>query len=185
MSTISSRDQHLAWNHRATTTAPDSIALTSTAFAENGRIPTRHAGKIVGGSNVSPPLAWTGLPAEAVEVALIVEDPDAPLPRPFVHCVVIGIPADITGIQEGAISTRSTDTAPPFTVGKASMGLSGYVGPAPIDPRPHRYIFQLFALDQPTGLDDQVSKKLVLQAIHGHIVARGRLTGIYLHRRTP
>lgn len=169
----------LGWNHPSTTNAPATISVWSTAFPDGGPIPQRHAGVGVG-DNISPPLTWGNIPAGAVELVLLVEDPDAPLPRPFVHCVVTGINPDLTGIDAGALSGHADSSQSPFDIGKASMGQSGYLGPAPIPGHgPHRYLFQLFALDQSTDLAGRATKSRLLKAIRGHVIGRGQLTGTY------
>jgi phosphatidylethanolamine-binding protein (PEBP) family uncharacterized protein len=78
------------WHRPAADSAPDVITLTSKAFTDGAPIPQRNAGKGVG-DDISPQLQWSGVPASTVELVLIVEDPDVPLPRPIVHCLVTGI----------------------------------------------------------------------------------------------
>lgn len=90
----------IAWHHSAIAGAPELITVTSTAFAEGAAIPQRHAGAGVG-ANISPALYWSGVPAAAVELVLIVEDPDVPLPRPIVHGLFSGIAADCGGFPKG------------------------------------------------------------------------------------
>ncbi|MFQ6328703.1 YbhB/YbcL family Raf kinase inhibitor-like protein [Nocardia sp. CWNU-33] len=170
----------LGWNHPSATNVPETITVSSPAFSEGGPIPSRHAGTGVG-DNISPPLNWDNIPPGARELVLLVEDPDAPLPRPFVHCVVTNIGTDTSGIEAGALSVPADGPQAPFTIGKASMGKTGYLGPAPIRGHgPHRYIFQLFALDKTVDLARRrVTKRRVLKAISGHVIARGQLTGTY------
>ena len=102
-------ETHLAWNQAATTRAPVSI-LTTDAFPAGGIIPVRYAGRGVG-DNISPALRWSNPPAGTAEWALIMQDPDAPLPRPFVHLIAYDIPAKVTELQEGALSTSSSRVA--------------------------------------------------------------------------
>ncbi|NKY89347.1 YbhB/YbcL family Raf kinase inhibitor-like protein [Nocardia veterana] len=170
----------LAWNHPGVANAPETIIVSSPAFADGGPIPDRHAGPGVG-DNVSPPLNWDNIPSGTRELVLLVEDPDAPLPRPFVHCVVTDIGPETSGVEAGALSRPADRAQVSFTVGKASIGKSGYLGPAPIRGHgPHRYIFQLFALDETVDpARRRVTKRRVLEAIRGHVIARGRLTGTY------
>jgi Raf kinase inhibitor-like YbhB/YbcL family protein len=174
---IRAGESRLAWNHPCVRPAPDTIVVSS-VFAEQSQIPRLHAGPGLG-DNVSPRLSWTGAPTNAAELVLIVEDTDAPLPVPFVHCVATGIGAETSDIAESRLSRP--DTAP-FTLGKNSLGRHAYFGPMRIPCHgPHRYVFQLFALDQASGLTGSATKKRALQAIQGHVIARGRLTGIYGH----
>jgi len=73
---IRAGDKYLAWNDAALADVPDRIRLVSAAFAEGRAIPARYAGVGVG-ENISPPLSWSGVPHEAAELVLIVQDPDA------------------------------------------------------------------------------------------------------------
>ena len=83
---IRAGDKHLAWNDTALTTVPVRICLISPAFEDDRAVPIRYAGKGVG-ENLSPPLSWSGVPEEAAELVLIMQDPDAPLPPPVVHVI--------------------------------------------------------------------------------------------------
>jgi Raf kinase inhibitor-like YbhB/YbcL family protein len=168
-------DSRLASNHPGVAPAPAVLAVTSGAFDDGAPIPRKHAGMGLG-DNVSPPLAWTGVPAGAVEVVLVVEDPDAPLPSPFVHCVATGLPGRDGEIAEGALRPGAADPV----LGATSMRKPGYLGPAPIPGHgPHRYVFQVFALDRPSGATAGSTKKALLRSIAGHVIARGTLVGTY------
>jgi phosphatidylethanolamine-binding protein (PEBP) family uncharacterized protein len=148
-----------AWFHPATTVAPQTITVTSPAFADGAAIPKQHAGPGIG-DNISPPLHWCGVPENAVELVLVIEDPDVPLPRPYVHGVTSGIAPWPNEIGQGA--------------------LQRYAGHCPIRGHgPHRYVFQLFALDTQSGLDKTANLGATLAAIKGCVIARGRLTGTY------
>lgn len=129
------------------------------------------------GDNVSPALAWTGVPSEATEVALVIEDPDAPLPRPFVHAVVVGIPADISGLAEDALSAL-----PPTLgmLGRNSFRRQAYAGPRALPGHgPHNYAFQLLALRRKLTFERPPDRKTLLAAIKDSVVARGRLDGTF------
>jgi Raf kinase inhibitor-like YbhB/YbcL family protein len=148
---------------------PMSMILTSSAFADGGTIPARHARQ---GGNVSPPLAWSGAPAGTLSFALIVDDPDAPS-GDWVHWVVYNLPADTIGLSEG-ITTLPGGAAQ----GKNGWGAAQYDGPQP--PRgTHRYVFKLYALDVVLDLDPGASKATLLQAMEGHVLARAQLIGNY------
>ncbi|WP_433684927.1 YbhB/YbcL family Raf kinase inhibitor-like protein [Nocardia sp. CA-119907] len=174
----------IAWYHSATDGAPETITLTSDAFGDNAAIPRRYAGKGVG-DNISPPLQWSDIPASAVELVLIIEDPDVPLLRPIVHGLVTGIGPHAMGIPEGALgidSAAATSTAGGATmrIGVGAFERRGYAGPRPIPGHgPHRYVFQMFALDRPSGLGTDATRTSTLSAIDGHVLARGKLTGTY------
>jgi Raf kinase inhibitor-like YbhB/YbcL family protein len=153
------------------------LAVTTTSFQENGPIPARHDG----GHNVSPALAWSGLPEGTEEIAVLVEDPDAPLPQAFVHWSVYGIPPEVSSLSEG-IGTDSTlpDGA---REGENSTGNTGFFGPKP--PRGHgvhHYHFQVFALDTRLGLEDGADRDALVAAMRGHVLAQGDLVGTYENR---
>lgn len=117
-------DARLAWNAAGLRDAPAGIALTSPAFADGGAMPQLCAGEGVG-DNLSPPLAWSGLPDGTKELVLIVEDPDAPLRRPAVHLIAAGIAPDRAGVPEGALTpprTRRSASAAACSGGSAMPG---------------------------------------------------------------
>ena len=97
------RDRHLVWNDPRTA-APDTIHLTSTAFADGAAMPERYAASD-GAHDISPPLGWSNLPGETAELVLIIQDTDAPLPRPVVHLIAMVLPCNWwAGLPEGALS---------------------------------------------------------------------------------
>lgn len=172
-------EKHLACNDPVARDAPEAITLSSPAFASGGAIPRRYAGQGVG-DNVSPPLKWTGVPAAAEELVLIVEDESVPLPRPLVHVLVRGIAPDATGLPEGALSDPAVLAQGALVLGTNSLRRAEYAGPRPIPGHgPHTYVCQLFALDRPLGLGPPFGRSELLAAMGGHVVARGRLDGIY------
>jgi hypothetical protein len=150
------------------------LELRGPAFTSEGGIPDRYAGNGVS-QNVSPPLEWSGVPEQAKELVLLVEDPSAPLPRPFVHAVVAGIPPAWSGIAEGGMADVS-----PLRMGRNSIRRPHYSGPRPVSGHgPHSYVFQLFAVDRPLTLGVSFGRRSVLAALSGRVVATGRLDGIY------
>jgi Raf kinase inhibitor-like YbhB/YbcL family protein len=165
-------ESSLAW-HADGLAAPDTVQLSSPDFDANGAMPERTAGKPVG-SNISPALAWSGVPAEAKELVLVVEDPDAPLNRPFVHAVARLDPSI------GAVAAGDLNEGAPHQGGRGEFGRRGYSGPRPVPGHgPHSYVFQLFALDTDILGDDTLRPATVISAMKGHVIARGRLTGTY------
>ena len=168
----------MLWNSEAGRDAPASIELVSEAFDSGASIPRRNAGDGVG-ENLSPPQAWRNIPHDTAELALVVEDADAPLPRPFVHTVVTAIPPDVDQISEGGLVDGVEH---PGVFGKGSFGgRGGYRGPTPVpDHGPHRYVFQLFALAAPLPGDRaSMSRAQLAKAMSGIVLARGRLDGTY------
>jgi Raf kinase inhibitor-like YbhB/YbcL family protein len=169
-------EKYLAFNDARFAIVPASLSLTSSVFTNGGPIPKRYAGAGVG-DNISPPLGWGDLPATTRELALIVQDPDAPLPRPVTHVAVTGIPIGWTGLAEGAL-TR--DEATPLAFARGTFGRIGYAGPRPVlGHGRHRYVFQIFALSRKLALPPQPKLDLVLAQIAETILARGALIGTY------
>ncbi|MDT5237627.1 MAG: hypothetical protein QOF47_3614 [Mycobacterium sp.] len=151
--------------------AAATIDVTSPAFTDGGAIPQKHAGKGVG-DNVSPALQWTGVPTDAKQLVLIMDDLDVPMPKPLMHTIAV-IEPDVGGLAEGELK--------PGTTGLRLVKAFGdtYVGPRPIPGHgPHHYRFLVFALDQEVP-DEIAGHKALLEAIAGHVVARGGLTGTY------
>jgi Raf kinase inhibitor-like YbhB/YbcL family protein len=125
------------------------------------------------GDGAPPHLEWIGVPASARSVAIVVEDPDAPFPRPFVHWLVFDIdPATVSSIdfRHGV----------PGREGKNSMMKAGFTPAAPPPGNGmHRYYFQVFALDVVLGLEEGAGRSALIDAMRGHIVAWGQLVGTY------
>jgi len=148
------------------------IKVTSPAFTQGQAIPKRHSRY---GDDVSPPLAWTGIPDGTKEIVIICDDPDAPVGT-WVHWVVYGIPATHAGMEEGIPKDETlTDGS---KQGKNSWGEIGYGGPQPPSGT-HRYFFKVYAVDKPTGLEPGATEKQVIAAIDGHVLAKGELMGTY------
>ena len=149
------------------------LVVSSSAFQEGGEIPTKYTCE---GQDVSPALTWSEPPAETRSFTLIVDDPDAPV-GVFTHWVLFNLPVDSRELPE-AMPTQAQ--LPDGSLqGKNDFGKIGYGGPCPPPGRPHRYQFTLYALDQTLDLKAGASKKQVLDAMQGHILAQGRLTGTY------
>ena len=145
------------------------LRITSTAFEPGGPIPRKHTGE---SEDVSPALAWEGTPDGTGEFALICDDPDAPMPEPWVHWVLYKIPADRNTLSEG-------DNAGGVE-GTTGWGKPGYRGPMPPPGHGvHRYYFKLYALDRPLDLEPGASKAELLAAMEGHVLADGALIGTY------
>ncbi len=106
------------------------VQVSSPAFEMGGAIPRKYTGE---GEDVSPPLEWTGLPAETREVALICDDPDAPMPEPFVHWVVYKISANGAGFPEGTTEgalyalDAQLDATPGLTKDQLLAAMEGHV----------------------------------------------------------
>jgi Raf kinase inhibitor-like YbhB/YbcL family protein len=149
------------------------LSISSSAFHEGDKIPRKYTCE---GEDVSPELAWNKPPEDTMSLALLVEDPDAP-GGVFTHWILFNIPAGIMMLPQG-MPTQSQ--FPDVSLqGKNDFGKVGYSGPCPPPGRPHRYQFTLYALDRPLNLKPGVGKKQIVDAMRGHILAQGQITGIY------
>ena len=149
--------------------APMTITLRSTAFADGDIIPGVYT---CDGDDVSPPLEWSGVPSGTAGLAVVVEDPDAP-GGTFVHWVLWGVDAGLSGLDEGSVPAGARE-------GRNDFGRAGWGGPCP--PRgsdPHRYVFTLLALSEPLAVEAGVSADSVKRAAEGKVLAEGRLAGRY------
>lgn len=148
------------------------LELTSPAFDANASIPREHTCE---GADTPPPLRWSGAPAEAKSVALIVDDPDAPDPnapkRTYVHWVVYDIPPTATSLEGGSLPAGARD-------GTNDWNRTGYGGPCPPIGR-HRYFFKLYALDTTLGDLAEPTKAELEHAMEGHVLAHAELVGTY------
>ena len=155
-----------------------SLQLTSTAFAHGGEISSKYTCE---GQDISPPLAWSGVPPNTKSLVLIVDDPDAPDPAApkmtWVHWLLYNLPPGASALAEG-IQQLPAGTLP----GLNDWQRTGYGGPCPPIGR-HRYFHKLYALD--TVLPDlgrPIKTKLEAQ-MKGHIVAQAELMATYQKRK--
>jgi len=158
-------------------TDPMTMTIRSDAFDEGRPIPRRYTED---GEDVSPPLTWSGQPEGTRELALIVDDPDAPTPEPWVHWVIYKIPVSVQHLPEGLPQTPTLKTPPGALQGKNSWSGVGYRGPAP--PRghgTHHYHFRLYALDAPLQATQGMDKGSLVRHMQGHTLARVELVGTY------
>ena len=147
------------------------FALTSLAFKEGDFIPKKHTCE---GPDLSPPLRWTNAPKGTKSIALIADDPDAPVGT-WVHWVIFNLPGETTELPEGVPAQETLPNG-------ARQGLNdfrrvGYGGPCPPPGKPHRYYFKLNALDVTLDLRPRATKAQVLEAVKGHILGEAQLMG--------
>ncbi len=142
----------------------EELTVSSPAFRHNGNVPSKYTCE---GENVNPPLEIEGIPEGAISLVLIVEDLDAPRGI-FVHWVVFNI-SPVTIIEENSV---------PGVEGINSFGNNFYGGPCPPSGT-HQYVFAVYALDTTLTLDPTVTKNDVVEAMEGHILAKGELIGLY------
>jgi Raf kinase inhibitor-like YbhB/YbcL family protein len=154
-----------------------SLTFHAEPFADGQPIPRRHTGD---GEDLSPALSWSTLPAGTVELALIVDDPDAPRDEPWVHWVIYKIPATAAGLAEGRPQATHPDDPAGSVQGRNTWGTVGYRGPAP--PKGHgvhHYHFKLYALGEALDLEPGLDKHELMNAMSGHILGHGELVGTY------
>jgi hypothetical protein len=132
----------------------DGMALRSSAFEDGGSIPERFSCE---GDNVSPPLAWSRVPADAAELALVVADPDAP-DGTFHHWVVLGIAPRDGGVGEGEIPAGAVEA-------KGSSDNATWIGPCPPGGEEHDYVFTMYPLSKRLGLAVGADLKTALDAV--------------------
>ena len=149
------------------------MLLSSQAFSEGQAIPSKYT---CDAENISPRLAWNGVPAGAKTLALIAEDPDAPAGT-WVHWVVYDLPATATELPEGRPKSQYIPEG--GTQGLNDFKHLGYGGPCPPRGKPHRYFFKLYALDGALGLKPGATKRDVERAMEGHALAQAQLMGTY------
>ncbi len=156
------------------------MKLQSAVFNHDGEIPKLYT---CDGKDVSPPLAWSGVPKGARSLVLIVDDPDAPDPKApkmtWVHWVLYNIPPDSTSLGEGIASTG----LPAGTrEGLNDWKRTGYGGPCPPIGR-HRYFHKLYALDIVLPDLGKPAKAKLVKAMEGHILESVELVGTYQRQR--
>ena len=180
MSNTRKGEDQLIWNHRGIRNVPDSLSLSSSRFLNGGEIPLRHAGTGTG-KDVSPPLRWTGVPIQAMELALVIENLNVGREWPLdpMPLIATGISPSISEFAEGDLSIGTIPANIPV-LGICAFGHTGYFGPKRVpNHRIHQYVFQLFALDIRLYWELPPTRNTLLEAIRGHVISRGRLDGFF------
>ena len=148
------------------------IKITSSAFENGGMIPAKYT---CDGADVSPPLQWDTVPEGTKSIALICDDPDAPMGT-WVHWVLFNMPAEANELAE---NIPAEETLPNGAMqGVSDFGRIGYGGPCPPGGT-HRYFFKVYALDTKVDLQAGADKRQLLKAMEGHILSQGQLIGKY------
>ena len=144
------------------------LVISSPAFDNDGRLDDTHANDK---GNTQPPLRISGVPEGTAELAIIVHDPDAPLPFGFTHWTLYGVPAETTEIPEDAGDEQ-------FRPGSNDFGAQGWGGPQPPPGHgPHHYYVWVYALD--TTVDGTPSRSEFLERYGDHIIEQNRVVGVY------
>lgn len=150
-----------------------SFTLSSPAFADYDFVPVQYT---CDGENVSPPLAWSDVPEGTAELVLLFEDLDGP-GGTQVYWVLFGLDPAAGGLEEGKV--------PPEALGgKNDYGRTDWAGPCPPIGRPHRFVFTLLALSEPSGLAEGAGPRTDLpQALSGKVLAQTQFGGKYARQR--
>ncbi len=149
-----------------------SIILKSSSFNNGEMMPSRHA---YDKENISPGLSWENIPANASSIAIICDDPDAPVGN-WVHWIIFNIPPTKKELEEDI--PKVPELPGGSRQGRNDYGKIGYGGPCP-PYGTHRYIFKIFALDAKLDLKAGCSRGEIMNAMKNHILDKGELTGLY------
>ncbi|RZJ20731.1 MAG: YbhB/YbcL family Raf kinase inhibitor-like protein [Haliea sp.] len=169
----------IAFNKSGLRTGLAAIEVRSLAFADHAPIPARYTADAPDGEGLSPPLQWTGVPAGAASLVLMVEDADAPTPRPLVHAIVVDIPPSDGALAEGALTSPGHD-GQHMHEGRNSYLMASWLPPDPPPGHgPHRYAFQLFALAAGEPFGATPGRDAVMEAVRERGLASGCLIGTY------
>jgi len=158
------------------------VLISHTAFALNlksdvlenkGYIPDRYTCDAHG---FSPSLSWSDVPKNAKSFVLICDDSDSSF-KIWVHWVAFNIPLEVTSLKEGISKEELSELL--ITEGTNDFGKVGYQGPCPPSGKSHRYSFKLYALGTTLALEEGASKKDIIEAMQGHIIAESKIIGRY------
>lgn len=141
------------------------LTIESPAFEHGKLIPRKYS---CDGQDINPPLTIEGIPKEAKTLVLAVDDPDASSGT-FDHWIVWNIPASTSMVGENTV---------PGIEGMNSAMQRGYMGPCPPSGT-HRYFFKVYALETELNLGVSSKKKDLEKAMQGHILAKGKLLGLF------
>jgi Raf kinase inhibitor-like YbhB/YbcL family protein len=152
------------------------LEVSSAAFDDWGPLSPRHTAD---GEGLSPPLRWRGVPAATSSIVVLIEDADSPTPHPLVHAIAWNLPGVDGGLAEGALRDERGEPLVP------DCGLNSYLQARylPPDPPPghgpHRYAFEVFALDRSPRFRGTPGRGQIVDALQGHVLADGCLIGVY------
>lgn len=168
--------EQVVYNHLHAQREVSRLTVSSPVFGFNGFLPKRCTAD---GEGVSPPLSWSGCPADTASVAIIVEDADSPTPHPIVHAIAVNLPRAADSLTEGALNAEHQPG------GELEMGSNSYLEHTwlPPDPPPghgeHRYVFQVFALRPGVEFSKTVGRGEFMKFVLTHAIGVGCLVGLY------
>jgi Raf kinase inhibitor-like YbhB/YbcL family protein len=159
------------------------LEISSPAIGSDGTIPLKYTANAFGcsGENVSLPLVWKDVPADAKSLALTMYDPDAPTGSGFWHWLVVNLPASATGLAEGVGEAGNGKLPAGAVQGRGDAGVAGYFGPCPPQgDAPHRYIFTIFAVKaDKLDVDANTSGAVVGFNLHFNTIDKASVTYSY------
>lgn len=176
---VRAHESELVFHHAALEAVPAAIHVTSPAFLDHGTLPARYTAD---GQGLSPPLAWSGVPAGAASLIIIVEDADSPTPLPLVHAIEWGLAGADGQLPTGALPRSGQQLRASTLMGRNSLLTVGYLPPDPPSGHgTHRYAFEVFALGSSLRLDAGLApgRRRVVQWLIEHAIAKGMLIGLY------
>lgn len=150
-----------------------SIVLSTAAFPNGSEIPARFT---CSGADVSPALSWSSTPAGTRSIAVIADDPDAPMGT-WTHWVIWNVPPQPANLPEGVPAEKELKSG--ARQGKNDFGRIGYGGPCPPPGKAHRYFFKIYALDVLLHLEAGSSKAALEQAMSGHVLSQTNWMGTF------
>jgi Raf kinase inhibitor-like YbhB/YbcL family protein len=146
--------------------------VRSKSFSDGRAIPRQYT---CDGADISPQLEWPAAPANTKSIAIVMDDPDAPID--FTHWLAWNIAPQVRELAEGASQQGTMPTG--SLEGENDFGKRGYGGPCPPRGNPHHYFFKVYALDILLDLPGGATRKQVDAAMSGHILAQGQIIGTY------
>jgi Raf kinase inhibitor-like YbhB/YbcL family protein len=167
----------LAFNDPSISEVPACIRVSSPEFTHHGSLPAEYTAD---GPGLSPPIVWSGVPAGAQSLVVLVEDADSPTPQPLVHAIVWGLPGADGRLAPDALPRSGSQLPPSTSMGRNSLLTVGYLPPdPPCGHGAHRYVFEVFALDARPRLETAPGRGRVLEWLRAHAIAKGMLMGLY------
>ncbi len=148
------------------------IQITSPVFKDGGTIPKKYTCDDL---DVSPPIEWSNVPEGTISIAIVCDDPDAPM-KTWVHWVIFNIPGDVTHLSENVSPEKELENG--ARQGMNDFHKVGYGGPCPPSGM-HRYFFKIYALDTTLDLPAGISKSHLMIALEGHVLSEAHLMGTY------
>ncbi|MHB8283578.1 MAG: YbhB/YbcL family Raf kinase inhibitor-like protein [Caulobacteraceae bacterium] len=168
--------EKVVFNDAVAADAPDCIEVASSAFEDGAALPVRFTAD---GDKLSPPLAWKGVPEGTAAVVLLIEDPDAPAPAPLVHTIAWALPGADGELAEGDLKSPAGE-GQDLSLGRNSFLGAEYLPPDPPPAHgPHRYVFQVYAVNAPLELHGKPIRTQLVHAMKGHVIGKGSLIGTY------